>query len=196
MTLVTRHYGLVDAGGFITQSITREEDDEAEPAPFARGQDYRLLPGKPDWAARPSATSKMNYISATVAPEWVEIATLDEIKAAKSAEITRDRIATDSDRFTYQGLSIRTADKDMFDLLVADARISKGGMPPNWPGGWKAIENSYVPISTVAEWNAFFIAMYDAGISNFTHSQQLKALVGAATTPEQVAAIAWGMDLS
>lgn len=165
--------------------------DQAEGEPV-------LLEAPIDWRG-PTPTSVLHCIEGAVV--WVETASLAEIKAAKSAEITRERIATDSDHFTYQGqggqsLSIRTADKDMFDLLIADARISKGGMPPNWPGGWKAIENSYVPISTVEQWNAFFIAMYDAGIDNFNHSQQLKARISAATTPEQVAAIHWGMDLS
>ena len=142
------------------------------------------------WPAAPTPTSVLHWQGGSFV--WKETATLDEIKAAKSAEITRDRIATDSDRFVYQGLSIRTADKDIFDLLIADARISKGqGMPPNWPGGWKAIENSYVLINTVDEWNAFFIAMYDAGISNFNRSQQLKAQVSAATTAAEVTAIQW-----
>lgn len=123
---------------------------------------------------------------------WLETATLDELKARKSAEITADRLASDAGFFSYGGLSIRTADKDIFDMLIAHARIMMGdGMPPNWPGGWKAIENEYVPIPTIAEWRPFFTAMYDAGIDNFNRSQQLKARISAASTPEQVAAIKW-----
>lgn len=145
------------------------------------------------WPGSASPTAKLYIANGELYS--VETASLDELKAMKTAEITAQRIAADSDKFTYNGLSIRTAEKDMFDLLIADARISKGGMPPNWPGGWKAIENSYVPISTVDEWNAFFIAMYDAGIANFTRSQQIKARIAAATAPEEIAAITWSMNL-
>lgn len=115
---------------------------------------------------------------------------LDALKARKRAEITQDRINADADHFTYQGKSIRTADKDMMDLLVADARWNKG-LPSNWPGGWKAVDDTYVAIGTKDDWDAFFIAMYDAGISNFDHSQKLKAQLDAATTPEDVAAVKW-----
>jgi len=117
---------------------------------------------------------------------------LSTLKAQKTAEITQARLAADADHFVYQGKAIRTAEKDMNDLLVSDARISKGvGMPPNWPGGWKAVDNSFVQIASVDEWNAFFTAMYDAGIANFMHSQDLKAKIAAATTPEEVNAITW-----
>lgn len=119
---------------------------------------------------------------------------IEELKTRKRAEITAARIAADSDKFTYQGKAIRTADKDMFDLLLTDGRISKcpaGEMPPNWLGGWKAIDNSYLALPTRADWDAFYIAMYDAGIDNFRHSQELKAQLEAATTVEEVAAIVW-----
>ena len=116
--------------------------------------------------------------------------TLDVVKDRKRAEITAERLAADADHFTYLGKDIRTADKDMVDLLVADARWNKG-LPANWPGGWKAIDNSYVVISTKDEWDAFFIAAYDAGILNFKRSQELKALIDAATTADEVAAVSW-----
>jgi hypothetical protein len=128
---------------------------------------------------------------------------LAQLKDKKRAEITRDRLLADADHFDYSTTNaegeqivkaIRTADKDMTDLLVADARISKctdGGMPSNWPGGWKAIDNTYVMISDRETWDAFFITMYDAGISNFSHSQTLKAALEAATTPEEIAALHW-----
>jgi hypothetical protein len=137
---------------------------------------------------------------------------VETLKERKRAEITAARLKADSDHFTYTYTvqvavpateeaeattqdveltkDIRTADKDMFDLLATDARMQKG-WPSNWPGGWKAIDNTYLPIATKEEWDAFFIAAYDAGVNNFLHSQELKALLEAATTAEEIAAISW-----
>lgn len=186
------YFAEVAPDGRYIQCIAVELPTDALILPTDPANTVHPVTAPPAWG-NGTPTKVLHFIEG--AEKWVETATLDQLKEAKQAEITRARIATDSDRFVYQGLSIRTADKDMFDMLIADARISKGqGMPPNWPGGWKAIENSYVLISTVAEWNTFFIAMYDAGINNFNHSQQLKARISAATTPEQVAAISWDMD--
>lgn len=144
------------------------------------------------WPATDSPTKEL-HIDAAGELYWVETATLAQLKEYKTAEITSQRLAADSDHFVYQGHAIRTADKDMFDLLIANARImmSAPQMPTNWPGGWKDINNSYLIISTVDQWKAFFIAMYDTGIVNFMYSQQLKAMIFAAQTPEAVAAINW-----
>lgn len=144
------------------------------------------------WPVAPTPTSVLYMLNGAL--QWVETATLDQLKQSKRQEITNCRIAADNDHFVYQDKMIRTADKDMFDLLVADARINKctgGQMPPNWPGGWKAMDNTYLPISTPDAWNAFFIAAYDAGIANFTKSQSLKQQLDAAQTPADVAAIHW-----
>lgn len=152
---------------------------------------YRFIPWQDPVAlsAAPTPTSELRCVDD--APQWVETAPLAAIKERKRAEITAARLTADADHFTYQGVKIRTADKDMTDLLVADARISKGqGMPPNWPGGWIGVDG-IVQISTKEEWDPFFVAMYDAGISNFMYSQQLKAEIEDAATTEQVLAISW-----
>lgn len=132
------------------------------------------------------------FVGGTVVSDKSE--DLSTLKQRKRAEITRQRVAADNDKFIYQSKMIKTADKDMFDLLIADARWRKG-TPANWPGGWKAIDNSYVAISTVEEWDSFFIAMYDTGVANFVRSQKLKALLDEATTPDEVAVITWEMNL-
>jgi len=68
---------------------------------------------------------------------------------------------------------------------------TRGEMPPNWVGGWKAVDNSIVSIPDVVTWNAFFDSMIAQGQANFAKSEGLKAQLNAATTPEQVAAITW-----
>lgn len=163
-----------------------------EPAPVVDGFEVHEVTTDTfdrGWPVAPSDTSVLRLIDGAIV--WAETATLEQIKARKRAAITAQRLALDGDHFTYLGHAIRTADKDMFDLLVADARISKGvGMPANWVGGWVGI-NSVLPIATREEWDAFFIAMYDTGIENFMHSQHVKALIDNATTAEDVEAIQW-----
>ena len=141
----------------------------------------------------PTPTSEARW--ADDRPQWFETADLLAIKARKRAEITQDRLAADADHFVYQGKAVRSAEKDILDLLIADARWNKG-KPANWPGGWLAIDNSYVIISTKEQWDAFFVAMYDAGIDNFMWSQQLKARVLAAQTPDDLATIQWAAPTS
>jgi hypothetical protein len=64
-------------------------------------------------------------------------------------------------------------------------------LPPEFPGAWKAVDNNYVPIPDAATFKAMISAMVAAGTSNFLHAQDLKAQLAAATTEEEIQAIAW-----
>lgn len=66
-----------------------------------------------------------------------------------------------------------------------------GALPPGFPGAWKAVDNTYLPIANVDAWKVFYTAMVAQGAANFAHAQELKAQLAAATTPEAVAAIVW-----
>lgn len=197
--MIIRYYADVLENRDIRCVFKREDPDSGPPQlPGYDGVECVYL-GDTYVPTPPTDTSKPTWPAGATAIVWVETRTLDELKIAQKAKITADRIAADTDKFTYTytdstgssvSKEIRTADKDMFDMLVADARIQKG-FPANWPGGWKAIDNSYVPIANVDQWNTFFTAMYDAGIANFNHSQTLKTNIDNATTPEGVAAIVW-----
>ena len=126
---------------------------------------------------------------------------LADIKVRKTQEITAARLKADAGHFTYSYTDsngdvvekdIRTGDKDMVDLLTTNSYITLfGDFDEDWPGGWKAIDNTYVVISTVDQWKDFFKCMYKTGITNFKKSQQLKAQIEAATTAEEVASINW-----
>jgi hypothetical protein len=141
----------------------------------------------------PTATSRPRWRDGAVV--WEETATLEELKAAKRAEITRERLAADADHFMYQDKAIRTADKDMIDLFSTNGYVALfGEFDASWPGGWKTIDNSYLPIATVDEWKPFYKAMYCTGIANFRKSQELKAAIDAATTAEQVNSITWNSE--
>ncbi len=177
----------VQNDGFVDVIMVVELPTESYPTPINGGT---LVEVSGPAGACPSTTSKLKLVEGELV--WAETLSLSEIKAAKTAEITAERLLVDGDHFVYGGKSIRTADKDIFDMLIANSRITmSNSLPSNWPGGWKTIDNSYIPISSVSEWNSFFITMYDTGINNFYHSQSLKSAIANATTIAEVQAIVW-----
>lgn len=118
--------------------------------------------------------------------------TLAELKTAKNSEINTARLAANQTTFTYQGKQIACDPLSRGDIDGVNGYVAtRGTLPPNWVGGWKAVDNSIVPIQTVAAWNSFFDSMIAQGQANFAKSESLKAQLAAATTPEQVAAINW-----
>ena len=68
---------------------------------------------------------------------------------------------------------------------------STGSLPDEWPGGWKRMDNGYVPIVDVDTWKMFYKAMVDQGMTNFQKAQALKQRVAEATTVQEVYAIKW-----
>lgn len=120
------------------------------------------------------------------------VATLAELKAAKNAEINAARLAANRSTFAHVGKEFACDELSRSDIDGANGMIANlGAMPPGWPGGWKAIDNSYHPIADIAAWKAFYASMFAAGSGNFAHAQTLKTALAAATTPEQVAAVVW-----
>lgn len=143
----------------------------------------------------PTETSVLRMVDGVLT--WSETASLEELRIAKRAEITRHRLEADADHFVYQDKQIRTADKDMIDLFSTNGYVALfGEFDPSWPGGWKTIDNTYLPIATVDEWKLFYKAMYLTGISNFRKSQQLKARIDAATTAEELNSITWDSEVA
>lgn len=114
------------------------------------------------------------------------------LKAAKNSEINAARLSANFSTFSHGGKVIACDQLSRSDIDGTNGFISLyGTMPPGWPGGWKAVDNTYTPIATVADWKAFYASMFAAGNANFAKAQQLKTALDAATTAEEVAAIAW-----
>lgn len=117
---------------------------------------------------------------------------LGDLKAAKNAEINAARLAANRSSFTHSGKVFACDELSRSDIDGANGMISNlGALPPGWPGGWKAVDNTYLPITSVAEWKAFYSSMFAAGATNFAHAQELKTALAAATTLAQVADIVW-----
>lgn len=116
--------------------------------------------------------------------------TFDQVKAQKSAEINRARMIANLASFPYAGKLIACdllsrSDIDGVAMYVA----LNGTLPPSFPGAWKAIDNTYVPMPDAKTFKEMFAAMAAAGIANFTSAQELKAQLGAMSTEEDVAAL-------
>lgn len=124
--------------------------------------------------------------------EWQEMASLDDLREAKKIEINKCRELANTTYFEFQNKQIACDALAWKDILSANCYVAlTGQMPEDWPGGWKTVDNSYVAIPDVATWTQFIGAMVSRGTAHFHHAQQLKALLGAAETPEQIAAITW-----
>lgn len=123
---------------------------------------------------------------------WTDIRDIAQKKISKNNEINAARLAANETYFTYDGKQIAADPLSRSDIDGANGYISLvGELPPSWPGGWKAMDNTYVIISDIPTWILFYKAMVMRGTSNFNYSQGLKAELALAETPEEIDAIVW-----
>lgn len=119
-------------------------------------------------------------------------AQLKEIVNAKAIEINEARLNANASYFIYMKKRIACDKVSQFDITSTNNEINNTGvLPAKWPGGWKAKDNTYVPIQTVEDWKAFHSAMYDQGIRNFLKAQHLKQLVKEANSISEILAVNW-----
>lgn len=117
---------------------------------------------------------------------------LANLKTAKAAAINQARLTANFTTFQHEGKTFACDALSRSDIDGTNGTMTlTGGFPPGWPGGWKAVDNTYIQITTRLQWEAFYLAMCAQGATNFGHAQGLKATLAAATTAEQVAAITW-----
>jgi hypothetical protein len=117
---------------------------------------------------------------------------LEALKLQKNAEINAERLKANLSTFTHSGKVLACDQLSRGDIDAINGYVgTRGTLPANWIGGWKAVDNTTLLISDVAAWNAFYDSMIAQGQANFAHSQALKAQLAAATTAEEVTAITW-----
>lgn len=146
------------------------------------GAGLELLP------ERPSREHVFDWLNKT----WFDPRTVTDLKTLKTAEINAAREQADNGVFTFK-------ERDIACDLVSRSRIDSlngyvslyADMPEDWLGGWKAVDNSYVTVDSVAEWKSLYRAMYDQGRANFAHAQELKERLEKAQTLADVSAVAW-----
>ena len=195
-----------------TQTFGHSHDDVARAtnASFAPGMlqvgDYRLIEMAPEPAYNPD-TQRIELTSTPVQRVgqpwlrgWVVIdlsanevaAQLAAAKAEKHAEINAARLGANTSTFTHAGKVIACDQLSRSDIDGTNGFVTLyGALPPGWPGGWKAVDNTYLPIADVAAWKAFYTSMFAAGAANFAKAQALKASLDTATTLAQVRGVVW-----
>jgi hypothetical protein len=120
------------------------------------------------------------------------VVTLEDAKTAKNAEINAARADANSRTFHHDGREFACDALSRSDIDGINGYVAlNGGFPEQFPGAWKAVDNSYYPLPGIASWKAFYAAMVATGAANFAHAQNLKAQLASATTVEEVEAIAW-----
>lgn len=182
--MTTQIYAHVDENGFVTRTQMHEEPPTGPMQYFPVSQ--HLF-----WPSTETSLAP-KWINGAI--EWVETATLEELKSRKNREINTARLTANRTSFMFNGKAIACDELSRSDIDGVNGKVTlTGTMPSNWNGYWKAIDNSYVPIPDVSTWTAFYTAMVDAGEFNFAHAQALKQQLANATTPESVALIQWGL---
>lgn len=117
---------------------------------------------------------------------------LEMLRRTKRQEINEQRLRANSLYFNHAGKRIACDKVSKDDILGTDGEIvGTGQLPVGWPGGWKTMDNSYVPIASVAAWRAFYSSMYAQGQTNFLHAQALKALIDNAPDVASIKAVQW-----
>lgn len=116
---------------------------------------------------------------------------LAELKIQKNNYINNCRYETNFTSFEFQNKQVACDQLSRSDIESTNSQIIKHqALPTGWPGGWKAQDNTYVPITSVNEWNQFYDAMYETGMANFLKSQNLKLQLSTATL-ENIDSIVW-----
>lgn len=184
-----KQYARYDASHVVTGLFELPDDERPDCGDDTYIENHDPFPPG-GWPAGPTSTSILKVVNGVLA--WVETATLDEIKAARVAAITQARVDADDTYFEFGGKRIAVDEASCKQIYITSSYAAlTGQMHPDFPGGWKTIDNSYVAIPNVAAWVNFITALNGAGLAHFNKSQVLKAQIMAATTASAVIAIVW-----
>lgn len=119
---------------------------------------------------------------------------LAELKAEKNEEINRARLVANQSTFPHAGKTVECDQLSRSDIDgVANHIALFGSFPPDFPGFWKAYDNSLIPMPSIDDFKAMYQSMTAQGTANFNHAQALKAQLydPSTDTPEKIAAITW-----
>lgn len=113
-------------------------------------------------------------------------------RARKRVQINAAWAAADVGFFVFLGSAVRCDAASRARIAAINGTVAlTGAFPPGWPGGWRAEDNTLLPLPDRAAWEAFHAAMVAQGLANFAQAQRLKAEVDAAETLGAVDAIKW-----
>ena len=135
---------------------------------------------------RPSET----WSNASMSP--IDNRSLAGVKVEQNEHINLSRLSANRSTFLFSGKLIACDELSRSDIDAVNGVVAlTNALPPGFPGGWKAIDNTYVAIPDKAAWISFYVAMVAQGVTNFNHTQTLKAALIAALTIADAEAITW-----
>lgn len=121
---------------------------------------------------------------------------VEQLRTARSEDIDQWRAAANASTFPYGGKQISSDPLSRSDIDgVANHIALFGAFPTGFPGGWKATDQSMLPLADVDAFRAMYAAMTEEGTRNFNRSQELKARLAVASTQEEIAAIQWSQPV-
>jgi hypothetical protein len=121
-----------------------------------------------------------------------EAARLDKAKSERLADINRWRADANATIFPFAGKHIQCDALSTTDILGTALSIAlTGAFPPDFPGAWKASDNTYIPLPTVEDFAPLYSAFTQRGSLNFQRAQELKAQVASATTFAELEEVKW-----
>jgi len=135
---------------------------------------------------------QMVYRSPTPEEEQGGEKSVADMRIEKNTQIDTWRAEANASTFPHAGKQIACDALSRSDIDgVANHIALFGVFPDGWPGGWKATDKTMLPLSDVDAFRAMYASMTAQGTENFNHSQELKAQLAAASTPEEIARIQW-----
>lgn len=124
--------------------------------------------------------------------DWPAAPSIDDVRKKKNADINNARLEANSRTFTHDGQVFACDALSRSDIDGVNGYVALyGDFPAQFSRTWKAVDNSYYPLPSVASWKMFYASMVATGAANFARAQELKAQLAGATTIEEVEAIVW-----
>lgn len=117
---------------------------------------------------------------------------LSDERAAVNERINLGRERANFHFFPFRGKRIACDRLSRSDIDGTSMYISQfGQFPPDWIGFWKAMDNTYVSLTTVEDWKEFIKAIFDQGQINFKHAQKLKTIMATTRDLAEMRALSW-----
>lgn len=117
---------------------------------------------------------------------------LDALKRVKNVQINQWRADANLTSFVHLGKQIACDALSRSDIEGVAGNISlMGSFPAGFPNAWKAMDNTYIQLPTVAAFKDMYASMTAQGTTNFARSLQLKTMLSSAQSVQEIDAIKW-----
>lgn len=135
---------------------------------------------------RPATPEEAAEITSRRSPD------LQPLKTAKNDEINTWRALANLTTFPHLSKQVACDQVSRSDIdAVANHIALFGTFTPDFPGAWKATDNTYLPMVEIEQFKAMYQSMAAQGTANFNHAQALKLQLALADTADEIVSIEW-----